>query len=490
MAASMVRQAPKMSRIFRQSIPLLSGKTVVRNPPATHLIVARTITERQMQENRVIFYKRMAQFLGLGVFLYFITPYAQQLKGARFEPRRDKKRRKLAEERAAAEAKTDTSSQEWQDSFHGEIPERTSSSSSGILPVVKAADVTDYGIGYVTPRSKQFNFIADAVEKASPSVVYIEIHGRHPYQPDRTIPISNGSGFIVSADGLILTNAHVVANKRLGKQSVKVKLFDGSLLDGEVIAVDPISDLALLKVEAKSKLPMMRMGNSAVVRPGEWVIAMGSPLSLSNTITAGIVSTVNRTSKELGLKKHIDYIQTDAAINFGNSGGPLVNLDGEAIGINTMKVTSGISFAIPIDYARTFVDKVQKQMKEMKDSGGGWLSRFKSPTSGATTATGSKQGYIGITMLSLTPALILDLKQRASDFPNITHGVLVYQITIGSPAHIAGMKAGDIITHINDKPISSSQELYDSVKAKEVLSVTAIRGKESVKLKVTPEESQ
>ncbi|XP_071478814.1 uncharacterized protein [Diadema antillarum] len=176
MAASMVRQAPKMSRIFRQSIPLLSGKTVVRNPPATHLIVARTITERQMQENRMIFYKRMAQFLGLGVFLYFITPYAQQLKGARFEPRRDKKRRKLAEERAAAEAKTD--SQEWQDSFHGEIPERTSSSSSGILPVVKAADVTDYGIGYVTPRSKQFNFIADAVEKASPSVVYIEIHGR------------------------------------------------------------------------------------------------------------------------------------------------------------------------------------------------------------------------------------------------------------------------------------------------------------------------
>ncbi|XP_054766610.2 serine protease HTRA2, mitochondrial-like [Lytechinus pictus] len=480
MAASMFRQSLKLSRIIRSNTPLLWRYSPTLKPQNTQLVISRTITEKQMIENRKIFFKRIAQFVGLGVFLYMISPWARQLKGAKFESRRDKKRRHLAEQRELKnrDISTEELSLEYQES-----PSR----SRGILPVVKAADVTDFGTGYVKPRSQQFNFIADAVAKASPSVVFIEIHGRHPFQRGVVGPVSNGSGFIVSPDGLILTNAHVVANKRLGKQSVKVKLYDGRLVDGEVIAVDPVSDLALLKIDTKDQLPVMRMGNSSAARPGDWVIAMGSPLSLSNTITAGIISTVSRTSKELGLNKGIDYIQTDAAITFGNSGGPLVNLDGEAIGINTMKVTSGISFAIPIDHARDFVDKVQKQIKA---SGGGWFSKAKPQTPVVTTPSKGKQGYIGITMLSLTPSLIFDLRQRAPDFPNVSHGVLIYMITMGSPAQVAGLKAGDIITHINNQPVKSSQELYDKVKAKEGLNVTAVRGRETMKLTITPEESQ
>ncbi|XP_030841790.1 serine protease HTRA2, mitochondrial-like [Strongylocentrotus purpuratus] len=482
MAASMFRQSLKLSRLIRSNTPLLWRYSPTVNPQSTQVVISRTITQNQMHENQKIFFKRVAQFVGFGVFLYVISPWARQLKGAKFESRRDKKRRRLAAEQSEVE-NTGISYGEPSLNYQESFPP-----SRGILPVVKAADVTDFGTGYVTPRSQQFNFIADAVAKASPSVVFIEIHGRHPYQRGVVGPISNGSGFIVSPDGLILTNAHVVANKRLGKQSVKVKLYDGRLVDGKVVAVDPVSDLALLKIDTKDPLPVMRMGNSSAARPGEWVIAMGSPLSLSNTITAGIISTVSRTSKELGLNKSIDYIQTDAAINVGNSGGPLVNLDGEAIGINTMRVTTGISFAIPIDCARDFVDKVQKQMKA---SGGGWFG--KSGPQGPVLTTPSKagkQGYIGITMLSLTPSLIFDLRQRAPDFPNVSHGVLIYRITMESPAQVAGLKAGDIITHINDQPIKSSQELYDRVQAKESLKVTAVRGKETMKLTITPEESQ
>ncbi|GFS18273.1 serine protease HTRA2, mitochondrial [Elysia marginata] len=165
------------------------------------------------------------------------------------------------------------------------------------------------------------NFIADVVEKAGPAVVFLEIKGRHPLT-GRPVTLSNGSGFIVRSNGIILTNAHVVANK----SSVSVKLQDGRVFEGQVTAVDPISDLAAVKIPT-SGLPTIPLGNSTEIRPGEWVIAMGSPLSLSNTVTCGIVSSVQRASKELGLRnKNMDYIQTDAVINFGNSGGPLVNL--------------------------------------------------------------------------------------------------------------------------------------------------------------------
>ena len=130
-----------------------------------------------MQENHRIFQKRIAQFFGFGVFLYVISPYMRQLKGARFESRRVKKRRRLAEEEAAARCDREEGSRDFARDPEGAISH--SHGGRGILPVVKAADVTDYGTGYAVPRSRQFNFIADAVEKASPSVVFIEIHGRY-----------------------------------------------------------------------------------------------------------------------------------------------------------------------------------------------------------------------------------------------------------------------------------------------------------------------
>ncbi|NXA83701.1 HTRA2 protease, partial [Thryothorus ludovicianus] len=213
---------------------------------------------------------------------------------------------------------------------------------------------------------------------------------RHPFL-GRDVPISNGSGFLVSPDGLIVTNAHVVANRR----RVRVKLASGEMYDAVVQDVDQVADIATIKIKPKSSfilachspgdagswghslcpalslypvslpqhpLPTLPLGRSAEVRQGEFVVAMGSPFALQNTITSGIVSSVQRGSRELGLAAtDMEYIQTDAAIDFGNSGGPLVNLDGEVIGVNTMKVTSGISFAIPSDRLRKFLQKDEQR---------------------------------------------------------------------------------------------------------------------------------
>ncbi|XP_004464399.2 serine protease HTRA2, mitochondrial isoform X2 [Dasypus novemcinctus] len=207
-----------------------------------------------------------------------------------------------------------------------------------------------------SPRS-QYNFIADVVEKTAPAVVYIEILGRHPFS-GREVPISNGSGFVVAADGLIVTNAHVVADRR----RVRVRLPSGDTYEATVTAVDPVADIATLRIQTKEPLPTLPLGRSSDVRQGEFVVAMGSPFALQNTITSGIVSSAQRPARDLGLPQtNVEYIQTDAAIDFGNSGGPLVNLDGEVIGVNTMKVTAGISFAIPSDRLREFLHRGEKK---------------------------------------------------------------------------------------------------------------------------------
>merc|ERR1739838_230946 len=235
--------------------------------------------------------------------------------------------------------------------------------------------------------------------------------------------MSNGSGFIVSEDGLILTNAHVVTN-RPRSSSVMVRLQDGEEYEGVIEEVDTMSDLALVRIK-RNGLGIMPLGSSSDLRPGEFVVALGSPLSLSNTITSGIVSSTGRGGKELGIRspKDMQYIQTDASITFGNSGGPLVNLDGEVIGINSMKVTSGISFAIPIDYAKEFMTKAQKK----RDT----LAKF------PDSKSGSRRRYLGITMLSLTPEILMEMQTRSGG-PHIptdtTHGVMVWRVVVGSPA--------------------------------------------------------
>ncbi|KAK9533693.1 hypothetical protein VZT92_008796 [Zoarces viviparus] len=315
-----------------------------------------------------------------------------------------------------------------------------------------------------SPRYK-YNFIADVVEKSTSAVVYIEIVGRQPFS-GREVPVSNGSGFIISSDGLIVTNAHVVANKR----GVRVKLTNGEMYNATVQDVDPVADIATIKISTRNPLPTLTLGRSSDVRQGEFVVAMGSPFSLRNTITSGIVSSVHRGSKELGLSNsNMEYIQTDAAIDFGNSGGPLINLDGEVIGINTMKVTSGISFAIPSDRVTLFLDQASKK----KNS---WFGESE-----------TKRRYIGVMMLTLTSSIIAELKLRDSSFPDVTHGILIHRVILGSPANRAGMLPGDVVVEINGVKVNTSEEIYQAVRSGDKITMVVQRGQELLRLQMTPE---
>ncbi|XP_057255080.1 serine protease HTRA2, mitochondrial [Pezoporus wallicus] len=317
-----------------------------------------------------------------------------------------------------------------------------------------------------SPRAA-FNFIADVVEKTAPALVYVEIMGRHPFL-GREVPISNGSGFLVSPDGLIVTNAHVVANRR----RVRVKLASGEQYDAVVQDVDQVADIATIKIKPKHPLPTLPLGRSSEVRQGEFVVAMGSPFALQNTITSGIVSSAQRGSRELGLAaSDMEYIQTDAAIDFGNSGGPLVNLDGEVIGVNTMKVTSGISFAIPSDRLRKFLQK-----EERKSS---WFG-----------STETKRRYIGVMMLTLTPSILAELKLRDPSFPDVSYGVLIHKVIIGSPAHQAGVKAGDVVLEINGQASRRAEDVYEAVRTQQSLTLLLRRGHDTLLLSVIPEATE
>ncbi|KAB0796290.1 hypothetical protein PPYR_10351 [Photinus pyralis] len=333
--------------------------------------------------------------------------------------------------------------------------------SGNIVPTVEAS----------TDRRNQYNFIADVVETCSEAVVYIEIKDarRVDFFTGKPMTISNGSGFIIKSDGLIVTNAHVVTNKPQAK--VEVRLSNGTVYHGMVEDIDLRSDLATVRIQAKN-LPIMKLGDSGLLRPGEFVVAIGSPLSLSNTVTSGVISSTQRGSAELGLRdKNMVYIQTDAAITFGNSGGPLVNLNGEAIGVNSMKVTSGISFAIPINYVKDFLKTVRSNQTSQTEN--------------------VKRKYMGITMLTLTDQIIYELHQRDQFIPpSITHGVLVWKVIVGSPAHSGGLQPGDIVTDINSEPIKSANDVY-AILAKEKsakLNMTVVRSGKSLNISITPED--
>ncbi|XP_055576627.1 serine protease HTRA1, partial [Falco biarmicus] len=322
------------------------------------------------------------------------------------------------------------------------------------------------GQGQEHPNSlrHKYNFIADVVEKIAPAVVHIELFRKLPYSK-REIPVASGSGFIVSEDGLIVTNAHVVTNKN----RVKVELKNGETYEAKIKDVDEKADIALIKIDSQGKLPVLLLGQSADLRPGEFVVAIGSPFSLQNTVTTGIVSTTQRGGKELGLRNSdMDYIQTDAIINYGNSGGPLVNLDGEVIGINTLKVTAGISFAIPSD-------KIKKFLTESHDR----QAKGKAVT---------KKKYIGIRMMSLTPSKARELKDRHKDFPDVVSGAYVIEVIPETPAEAGGLKDNDVIISINGQSISSASDVSDIIKKDSTLNMVVRRGNEDVMLTVVPEE--
>ncbi|MBE7211624.1 MAG: trypsin-like peptidase domain-containing protein [Gluconacetobacter diazotrophicus] len=242
---------------------------------------------------------------------------------------------------------------------------------------------------------------------------------------------ARGSGFIISADGYIVTNNHVVKNAT----SVKVTLDDGTTLKAKVVGHDAGTDLALLKVKPSAKLSYLQLGESDDVQPGQWVIAVGNPFGLGGSVTAGIVSARGR---DIGDGPYDSFIQVDAPINRGNSGGPLITQDGKVVGVNTAILSPsggsiGIGFAIPSDVVRDVVAQLQK--------------------SGHVT-----RGYLGVTAQEITPAMAkaLKLPTPATGTPT---GALVASVQPDSPAEKAGIKAGDVITEVNGQKVSNQRDL-------------------------------
>lgn len=228
---------------------------------------------------------------------------------------------------------------------------------------------------------------------------------------------SLGSGFIISDDGYILTNNHVVA----GADEIKVKLTDGREFKGEVKGTDKKLDLALVKIVGKDHFPVALLGDSDAIRVGEWVMAIGNPFGLEQTVTAGIISATGRV---IGSGPYDDYLQTDASINPGNSGGPLFNTRGEVVGINTAIVAGGqgIGFAIPVNMAKGIIT----QLKE----------------TGKVT-----RGWIGVAIQTVTPDLAQSFGLTGEK------GALVSEVVKDGPADKAGVKSGDIILEFDGKTI-------------------------------------
>ena len=242
--------------------------------------------------------------------------------------------------------------------------------------------------------------------------------------PDRT---SMGSGFIISADGYVLTNHHVVD----GADEIVVRLPDRREYDAELVGGDPQSDVALLKIEA-SGLPTVRIGDSDALRPGQWVLAIGSPFGFDHSVTSGIVSAVGRASFDPS-QQYVPFIQTDVAINRGNSGGPLFNTDGEVVGINSQIFSNtggflGISFAIPIEVAMNAVQQLK--------------------TKGRVT-----RGLLGVNIQDVTRDLA-----RALGLPR-PMGAIVQSTTEGGAAAKAGIQQGDVIVAFNGEEVNRSAEL-------------------------------
>jgi serine protease Do len=285
-----------------------------------------------------------------------------------------------------------------------------------------------------------------------------------PQQPRNNVPVHGiGSGFIISPDGYILTNTHVVANS----SRITVKLTDRREFDAKVIGQDERTDVAVIKIVAKGDLPVVRLGDSSKLRPGQWVLAIGSPFGFENSVTAGVVSATARgnVGGEGGNNGYVPFIQTDVAVNPGNSGGPLFNLNGEVVGINSQIYSrsggyEGISFAIPIDVANNVAEQLIKT---------GRVSR----------------GRIGVTIQEVTAATAENL---GLDRP---HGAAVASVESGGPADKAGIEPLDIIISVNGKPVETNDQLPSmiaEIKPGQQAQLEVWRDKAVKRINVTVEE--
>jgi S1-C subfamily serine protease len=328
------------------------------------------------------------------------------------------------------------------------------------------------------------SFVAEAVRRAGPAVVTIDtertvvVPGRQSMQslpfldpllrqffgmppgvgaapPSQRTERGLGSGFLYDSSGLLITNAHVVE----GSTRVTVGLTDGRRVEGKVVGTDPVTDLAVVRLEGAGPWPVVGLGNSDALQVGEWVIAVGNPYGLDQTVTLGIVSSLNRNAAKLGITdKRLELIQTDAAINPGNSGGPLLNADGQVVGINTLVRSgpgAGLGFAIPVNRARQIAQQLVTR------------------------------GVVSHAMIGV------GLEPARDDRGAIAAGARVRTVMPAGPAARAGLRPGDVITAVDGVAVTSPGQLTQLVERSGVGRAMAVRVEregQALSLTITPVE--
>ncbi len=335
------------------------------------------------------------------------------------------------------------------------------------------------------PAGSRHSFVAEAVRRVAPAVVRIDTERTArgaTFDPTMLDPLlrdlfgdpsgslrerGQGSGVVIDAGGgLVLTNAHVVESV----DSVFVTLADGRQLDGTVVGSDPVTDLAVVRIAGRPGVPAAPLGDSEALEVGDWAIALGSPYGLQRTVTLGIVSGLHRDINSLGFAdKRLDLIQTDAAINPGNSGGPLINADGEVIGINTLVRSgpgAGLGFAIPVNLAR----RVAVQLAD-----GGQVVH----------------PYLGLQLVPLTARVARDNNRDPDALLQLPErdGALVQRVLPESPAEKAGLRRGDLVVRIADQSVSTPSALLQQVEKAQVgqpLPLTVLRGPKELQLSIRP----
>ncbi len=329
------------------------------------------------------------------------------------------------------------------------------------------------------------SFVSNAVNDVASAVVRIDTERsieREQFDPSLLDPLlkdllgepdfgpererGQGSGILIDKKGFVLTNAHVVERV----DEVIVTLLDGSQVDGEIIGTDPVTDLALVKLADSVDINPAPLGDSELLEVGDWAIALGTPYGLESTVTLGIISSLHRNINSLGFAdKRLDLIQTDAAINPGNSGGPLINADGQVIGINTLVRSgpgAGLGFAIPINLAKQVSTKLLEDGKVVHP-------------------------YIGVQLIQLTERIARDHNRDPNSLLQLPEraGALVQSVILDSPAEISGLKKGDLIVAIEDKPILDPETLLERVEVSEIgepFSLSVLRNNHEIKVSIKP----
>ena len=334
--------------------------------------------------------------------------------------------------------------------------------------------------------SDSHNFVSDAVKNVGPAVVRIDterIVERQQFDPTLLDPLlrdllgepgitpdrerGQGSGVIIDKNGLVLTNAHVVERV----DSVTVTLADGTYLEGKVLGTDSITDLALVKIDSKDDSSYAPLGDSEELEVGDWAIALGTPYGLEKTVTLGIVSSLHRDINSLGFSdKRLDLIQTDAAINPGNSGGPLINSNGQVIGINTLVRSgpgAGLGFAIPINLAKNVSNQLLENGEVIHP-------------------------YLGVQLISLNPKIAKEHNEDPNALVQLPErsGALIQSVIPNSPAERAGLKRGDLVIAAENILIEEPKTLLDEVEKAQIGKIfllNVVRDNKEIKVNIKPE---